>query len=318
MSVIHDVLKNLDAKQNNQQASGIPLFAAQKKSARWWWPLLAVSVLLNIAALTYYFWPRPAPLVLADEVFMAPVAAAEPELLSDTEDAGQLEMQNNAQTEIMPGAETRVPQPDNNAPQTAASSVQQTPAPAAVVVPAPVAAPITAQSTPVAVSAAKPAAVQKPAAVVQVEKTASSKAMENVLDAVSKGAPVSQNNATQAMEGNEHPVVRARLLMASQPDQVVPYLQRIAPDFMQDADLLSIAAQAEQKQSRHTSAVNYYQQLIRLQPADARWRVGLAISLDAMGNRTDALRLYELAMGMGNLPPALMNFLQKRIAVLKS
>lgn len=316
MSVIHDVLKNLDAKQNNQQASGIPLFTAQKKSARWWWPLLAVSVLLNIAALTYYFWPRPAPLVLADEVFMAPVAAAEPELLSDTEDAGQLEMQNNAQTEIMPGAETRVPQPDNNAPQTAASSVQQTPA--AAVVPAPVAAPITAQSTPVAVSAAKPAAVQKPAAVVQVEKTASSKAMENVLDAVSKGAPVSQNNASQAMEGNEHPVVRARLLMASQPDQVVPYLQRIAPDFMQDADLLSIAAQAEQKQSRHTSAVNYYQQLIRLQPADARWRVGLAISLDAMGNRTDALRLYELAMGMGNLPPALMNFLQKRIAVLKS
>ncbi|MCP5335891.1 MAG: hypothetical protein H7A08_09435 [Oceanospirillaceae bacterium] len=316
MSVIHDVLKNLDAKQNNQQASGIPLFTAQKKSARWWWPLLAVSVLLNIAALTYYFWPRPAPLVLADEVFMAPVAAAEPELLSDTEDAGQLEMQNNAQTEIMPGAETRVPQPDNNAPQTAASSVQQTPA--AAVVPAPVAAPITAQSTPVAASAAKPAAVQKPAAVVQVEKTASSKAMENVLDAVSKGAPVSQNNASQAMEGNEHPVVRARLLMASQPDQVVPYLQRIAPEFMQDSDLLSIAAQAEQKQSRHTSAVNYYQQLIRLQPADARWRVGLAISLDAMGNRTDALRLYELAMGMGNLPPALMNFLQKRIAVLKS
>lgn len=318
MSVIHDVLKNLDAKHTNQQASGIPQFTAQKKSARWWWPVLGISVLLNIGALAVYFWPKQETLILGDEVFMAPAQRAEPSLLSDSETAGQIETQTNAQGEMIAGVEIPVSQSDNNAPQTAASSVQQTTTPVAVNTPAPVTAPINAQSTPVAASAVKPVVAQKSPPVVQVEKTASSKAMENVLDAVSRGAPVSQNKAAQAMEGNEHPVVRARLLMVSQPDQVVPYLQRIAPDFMQDADLLSIAAQAEQKQSRHTSAVNYYQQLIRLQPADPRWRVGLAISLDAMGNKTDALRLYELSMGMGNLPPALMNFLQKRIAVLKS
>lgn len=296
MSVIHDVLQNLDAKRAALTASPLPVNAQPQSRRLGLWLGISLSLLFNLLLLVYLFWPVSEPVPeLPPEVFSLQNPSPEPENIA----------QQNTVAEISPAASN--PVTSSPGPINKIADIQPT------AVPAPV------PSTPVVNTQKAPVAPEaRQAAAVQIEKTDSSKAMEKVLESVNNGASLSPAKANLALDINEHPVVRARLLMASDPDQVLPYLQRAVPDFMQDSDLLSIAAQSEQKQARHTTALKFYQQLIHLQPADARWRAGLAISLDAMGNQRDALRLYELAIGMGNLPPALANFVQKRINVIKA
>lgn len=298
MSVIHDVLQNLDVKHAALTSTPSSLNAAPLPGRLGLWLGISLSLLFNLLLLGYLFWPINAPVPeLPPEVFSLPNPVS-------AQAAANIAQQNTT-TEISPA--TISPAVIGAEPINKIADIQ----PAAVPAPVPSTPVVNTQKTPAA-----PAARQ--AAAVQIEKTDSSKAMEKVLESVNNGAPLSPAKASLALDINEHPVVRARLLMASDPDQVLPYLQRAVPDFMQDSDLLSIAAQSEQKQARHNTALKFYQQLIHLQPADARWRAGLAISLDAMGNQRDALRLYELAIGMGNLPPALANFVQKRINVIKA
>lgn len=292
MSIIHDVLQNLDVKHAALTSTPLSHNAMPQPRRLGVWLGISVSLLVNLVLLIYIFWP-----------VHQPVPALPPEVFSlqnppPSQPAVDIAQQNT---------------PDVNNP-TVSSPPQndKTPALQPETLPVQVLAPVLHTTKPPVAQATRPSAA------VQIEKTDSSKAMEKVLESVNNGAPLSPAKAHLALDINEHPVVRARLLMASDPDQVLPYLQRAVPDFMQDSDLLSIAAQAEQKQARHNTALKFYQQLIHLQPADARWRAGLAISLDAMGNQKDALRLYELAMGMGNLPPALANFVQKRINVIKA
>lgn len=296
MSVIHDVLQNLDAKRAALTASPLPVNAQPQSRRLGLWLGISLSLLFNVLLLVYLFWPVSEPVPeLPPEVFSLQNPSAGPENIA----------QQNTVAEISPAASN--PAINNTEPVKQIAVVQ------------PDATPVPVSSTPVLNMPKIPVTpATRQSAAVQIEKTDSSKAMEKVLESVNQGAPLSPAKANLALDINEHPVVRARLLMASDPDQVLPYLQRAVPDFMQDSDLLSIAAQSEQKQARHTTALKFYQQLIHLQPADARWRAGLAISLDAMGNQRDALRLYELAIGMGNLPPALANFVQKRINVIKA
>lgn len=289
MSVIHDVLQNLDAKRAALTASPLPVNAQPQSRRLGLWLGISLSLLFNVLLLVYLFWPVGESVPeLPPEVFSLQNPSVGPENIA----------QQNTVAEISPAASNTEPVKQIAVVQPDAVPVSSTPV-------------VNTQKTPVTQATRQSAAVQ-------IEKTDSSKAMEKVLESVNQGAPLSPAKANLALDINEHPVVRARLLMASDPDQVLPYLQRAVPDFMQDSDLLSIAAQSEQKQARHTTALKFYQQLIHLQPADARWRAGLAISLDAMGNQRDALRLYELAIGMGNLPPALANFVQKRINVIKA
>jgi hypothetical protein len=308
MSVIHDVLKNLDSMESARRTAGIPVFASDKPRLNWLWTVLGISVVLNIGIAVFYFWPvSTPPLLLPEDVFIAPVIAAEPALINA----------NNSPAEATLTATEQTPAPENLRQDIAPTLSETSPALIPVMVSTPVQEKPPQQNTPTTSVAVVNQVPKKTVPAVHIEKTDSSKAMEKVLESVNNGSVVSAAKANQAMDANEHPVVRARLLMAANPDQVLPYLQRAVPDFMQDPDLLSIAAQSEQKQARHNAAIKFYQQLIHLQPTDARWRAGLAISLDALGNQRDALRLYELALGMGNLPPALANFVQKRITVIK-
>lgn len=300
MSVIHDVLQNLDAKRPAAAASPFPIMSTDNVRRISLWSVVGVSLLINIGLVAYFFWPQPEVAIeLSPEVFALQVAPKTAPI-------------NINATDLNPLTHVSAVMADSPRQENPPQSVSENPPQIPPALTAPMLTPLAA------VQPASPLKTQPKTAVVKIEKTDSSKAMEKVLESVNNGNVVTAAKANQAMDANEHPVVRARLLMAANPDQVLPYLQRAVPDFMQDPDLLSIAAQSEQKQTRHNSAIKFYQQLIHLQPADARWRAGLAISLDALGNQHDALRLYELAIDMGNLPPALANFVQKRITVIKA
>ncbi len=79
-----------------------------------------------------------------------------------------------------------------------------------------------------------------------------------------------------------------------------------------------MAAQGEQRSGNHESAIQIYKILIPLQPKDARWRAGLAISLEALGDKERAQHLYQLALSMNNLPNSLRRFSEIRLASINN
>ena len=150
-----------------------------------------------------------------------------------------------------------------------------------------------------------------------VQRTAESKASESVVDALNTGdidqAKVNLSNASKRVQ-NE---VQLRLLLKENPKEILPRIRRFHPNFIENPSLLALAAQGQQRAGSHESAVELYTKLIPLEPNDARWRSGLAISLEKLGDSNSAKRLYKLALSMGGLPYSLKRFSESRLERLE-
>ncbi|MEH6346538.1 MAG: hypothetical protein V7785_15710 [Bermanella sp.] len=110
--------------------------------------------------------------------------------------------------------------------------------------------------------------------------------------------------------------INLRLMMKENPGEVLNYIKENYQGYLFRPDLLAIAAQAQQRSHDHLAAISIYKKLIKMQPRDARWRAGMAISLEAVGEVKGAKKLYELALSMPNLPRALLVYSQARLKVL--
>ncbi len=150
-----------------------------------------------------------------------------------------------------------------------------------------------------------------------VTRTAQTQAVDVALSAIKAGDDKAVKSVLAKTPRVLRDEINLRLMLKDNPRQVYPYIKGRHKNFQQQANLLAMAAQAEQKSGNHVSAIELYKRLIVLQPRDARWRAGIAISLENNGKIVAAQRMYTLAMSLPNLPKALQDFSQQRLDTLR-
>lgn len=111
---------------------------------------------------------------------------------------------------------------------------------------------------------------------------------------------------------------RIKLWMQSEPQKVWPYIKSNVPDFINHIHLIALSAQAEQRSDHHDQAMYLYNLLINREPKQGRWKIGMAISLDAQGNQGAAKTYYQQGLSDQSLPVALKQFAYQRLQLLET
>ncbi|REL31819.1 tetratricopeptide repeat protein [Thalassotalea euphylliae] len=78
----------------------------------------------------------------------------------------------------------------------------------------------------------------------------------------------------------------------------------------------SMLATVAQQYQQLSAAVSAYQQLVLLQPNQAKWYLGLAIAFDQSSQFNDALNAYQQALAVGGLSLQTQQFAQQRMTEL--
>ena len=78
----------------------------------------------------------------------------------------------------------------------------------------------------------------------------------------------------------------------------------------------SMLATVAQQYQQLSAAVSAYQQLVLLQPNQAKWYLGLAIAFDQSSQFNDALNAYQQALAIGGLSLQTQQFAQQRMTEL--
>lgn len=104
-------------------------------------------------------------------------------------------------------------------------------------------------------------------------------------------------------------------LLTKETDAAVATLERGWPMASDNASYQALMATALQQQSRHTEAVQYFVQALRQQPETSHWLVGLAVSLQATGNKQGAAEAYQRALDLG-LSATLGQFAREKLLQL--
>lgn len=129
---------------------------------------------------------------------------------------------------------------------------------------------------------------------------------------------------SKANERGKEPVIKSiqndelliRKLMVSQPEKVWPYIQKLLPKTNNKISLIAMGAQGEQRSKNHKNAIDLYKALAEIEPNEPKWRVGAAISLDALSKYDDALIEYQRSLSSNTLPAPLYSFVKQRITQL--
>ncbi len=150
-----------------------------------------------------------------------------------------------------------------------------------------------------------------------VTKTAQTVAVNKAVIYINKGNDKAARSILAKTPKVFQDEVKLRLMIKENPSAVFPYIKHHYKNYEYQTNLLAIAAQAEQRSSSHENAIGLYKRLIEQEPHDARWRAGIAISLEVIGELKAAKHMYALAMNMPNLPLALKSFSKQRLAILR-
>lgn len=82
-------------------------------------------------------------------------------------------------------------------------------------------------------------------------------------------------------------------------------------------ELLSFRAALAEKMGDYKVAQNDYLMLVRRNPAEAKWWLGLGVSHDKQSMGEQAIAAYQQAYSLNQLPQQVNEFVQKRIALLE-
>lgn len=107
-----------------------------------------------------------------------------------------------------------------------------------------------------------------------------------------------------------------RKLMVSNPEKVWPHIKKLLPNSNNQTSLIALGAQGEQRSKNHQNAIELYKTLSDIEPNESKWRVGSAISYDALSRYDDALVEYKKSLILNALPAPLYSFVKQRIAQL--
>lgn len=82
------------------------------------------------------------------------------------------------------------------------------------------------------------------------------------------------------------------------------------------AEIQTLLANTSAELNEHNSAITAYQKLITLEPDVGRWWLGVAVSLDSLGNFVPARNAYKQAIARNNLSSSAMKFARERLIEL--
>ena len=109
----------------------------------------------------------------------------------------------------------------------------------------------------------------------------------------------------------------ARVVLASgNKAQALQTLSGLEPMVSRNLDYYATRAALAQELEQPAVAARSYQQLVVVQPSEARWWLGLAIAMDKQGRALAALDAYRKALTLP-LSPASRQFVQQRIGQLE-
>ena len=112
-------------------------------------------------------------------------------------------------------------------------------------------------------------------------------------------------------------LIKARLLAQSgEVAAAVSILESSTPSTVGRVERLQMLGALYQQQTRYEQAVGSYRQLLQLKPSDGTAWVGLAISLDGLGDAA-ALEAYGRALRFGGLPAAAESYARQRFSELE-
>lgn len=98
--------------------------------------------------------------------------------------------------------------------------------------------------------------------------------------------------------------------------QAYAVLAQIEPDVQRNIDYFGLKATVAQELELNAESSHLYGRLVIFEPNRAQWWLGLAISLDRMGQRDGALRAYENAADLRQLSASADDFIRQRILEL--
>jgi MSHA biogenesis protein MshN len=82
------------------------------------------------------------------------------------------------------------------------------------------------------------------------------------------------------------------------------------------AEIQTLLANISAELNEHNSAITAYQKLITLESDVGRWWLGVAVSLDSLGNFVSAIEAYKQAIARNNLSTNAMQFAEERLIEL--
>ena len=110
---------------------------------------------------------------------------------------------------------------------------------------------------------------------------------------------------------------KARLLMAEAPAEAIDVLEAHPPQGFGEGRWHALLASLYREQGRAQDAAALYRGMVREQPQNGVWWLGLGVSLEETGDRDRALAAYQRALRVGELDGDLMAFLRRRVERLE-
>ncbi len=95
-------------------------------------------------------------------------------------------------------------------------------------------------------------------------------------------------------------------------------LQGLDLRMSQDPDSFALLAATQQQLGNHAEAIRLYRRVLDFDPGRGHWWLGLGVSLEAEGRRSEALSAYREALRAGGLAAAPNRYLEARVRALEN
>ncbi len=103
------------------------------------------------------------------------------------------------------------------------------------------------------------------------------------------------------------------LIIKNQFPQALDFLMKASPSLSKHPDYYGMIAFLNLEEHKPKVAQIYYMQLSELMPDNAKWMLGLAISLRMQGANNAANAIYEKILANGNIPPNVKIYVSQQI-----
>lgn len=94
-------------------------------------------------------------------------------------------------------------------------------------------------------------------------------------------------------------------------------LEGMKPELSSKPDYYAFLAALYQKNRQHKESISNYKRVLQVRPGNGVWWMGLAISLEALGQKKDALFAYNRALAGKPMSPDLQKYVQGKITYLR-
>lgn len=99
--------------------------------------------------------------------------------------------------------------------------------------------------------------------------------------------------------------------------KAIAVLEGVRASGQRDPEYLGFLAALYQRANRYDDAIGAYRSALALRPQEGRWWMGLGICLEGAKNGAAAVEAYGHARAGAGMTPALLQYVEQRLAVLK-